>query len=233
MQIKGDYGSYSHTGYDRHHNHHITQCLHEEKREQHKEMAAGIRKDTFAEEKGQETLKKEPVFTHARPEKYSGTIRKGVGFLKGVWDNMGEETDGAKKSRSAFSAWNDSDGVKGIAAVTSAIRQVFPGRIINRWEKVREKIKVSISSTLKRFGKGSEAFGALTDPKGHFAEKRETDKSLSERKEKDVRKTERVAEAPYQPDSHLMDSYNKRGAYCQLNENLTYQKNSSHKNLPG
>lgn len=232
MQINGDYGSYSHTSYDRNHNHHITQCLHEEKQEQHKEAAAGIKKDTLVGEKGQENLKQEVAFTHAGAAKSSGGVRKGVGFLKGVWDSMGEETDGGEKSQSAFSAWNDYGGTKGIAAVTSAIKQAFSSRIINRWESVREKIRVSISSTLKRFGKGSEAFAALADPKGHFAEKREADKGLSEKKEKSAGGKAEVTEAAYQPDSHLMDSYNKTGGYCQLNENLTYQKNPPRKN-PG
>lgn len=224
MQIQSDYNSYSGTGYEQKHDHHITKCLHEEQQEYNKAAAAGIRKDAFSAEKSRKDLKKEITFTHEEARKQSVGTKKGKGFVKGLWDSLGEE--GENDRQGIFSSGGSHMGTRGIDAVSSAIKQIFPYRIINKWENVREKIRVSVSTALKRFGKDGAAFGALTDPKGHFTGKREADKQLEEDKEKDTRQKEGAIPTAFLSDSHLMDSYSKTGAYCRLNENLTYQKKS-------
>lgn len=225
MQIQNDYNSYSNTGYEHRHKHHITKCLHEERQEQNKAAAAGIKKDAFTAETKKEDSQTEIVYTYKEEKKAASGMKKGIGFIRGIWDSMGEE--GTGENRSVLSPFDSHDGIKGIEAVTSAVRQALSHRIVNRWESVREKIRTGISSTLKRFGRGGEAFGALTDPRGHFAGKREADKQTKESKERGTRQKEVSVSAAYMSDSHLMDSYSKTGAYCRINENLTYQKNSS------
>lgn len=204
MQIQSDYNSYSGISYEQKHNHHITQCLHEEQQAHNKAAAsaAGSRKDTLPSGKSRNDLKEESTYIHEEAGRGPVGKKKGKGFVKGLWESLGEET------------------------VSSAIKQIFPYRIINKWENVREKIKVSVSTALKRFGREGAAFGALTDPKGHFRRKREADKQLEENKEKGTRQKEGAIPAAFLSDSHLMDSYSKTGAYCRLNENLTYQKKS-------
>ncbi len=225
MQIQSDYNSFSSTGYNQKHNHHITKCLHEEQSEQNKFGASGRKKDMVSADKSQEGFKQEIVYTHEEVQKSSGGVKKGMGFIKGIWDSMGDEkTEEHKKISLSDSRYV---GIRGIDAVSSAIKQIFPNRIVNKWESIREKIKVSISNTLKRFGKENEAFNALTDPKGRFTGKRETDRHLKESKEKSGREKEGEIPAALLSDSHLMDSYSKTGAYCRLNENLTYQKKSA------
>lgn len=225
MQIQSDYNSYSSTGYEHKHTHHITKCLHEEKQEQHNGGAAGIKADSFSMENSRESMKQETVYVQGEEQKRTVSKKKGMGLLKEFWDAMGDE--GADDRQGVFSSGSSHVGVKGIDAVTSAIKQIFPYRIINKWESVREKIKVGVNTALKRFGKGSTAFGALTDPKGHFTGKKETGRQLEERKEKGTRQKEGPVPTVPLSDSHLMDSYSKTGAYCRLNENLTYQKKSA------
>lgn len=222
MKIQSNYNSYSGTGYEHNHTHHITKCLHEEKQEQHNGGAAGIKADSLSMGNPGESMKQETAYIQEEEQQHPVSKKKGMGLLKNIWDSMGDEGEEARQG--AFSSGSSPMGAKGIEALTSAMKQVFPYRIINKWKSVREKIKVGVNTALKRFGKGSTAFGALTDPRGHFTGKKETDKQLEESKEKGTRqKADPVSTVPL-ADSHLMDSYSKTGAYCRLNENLTYQK---------
>lgn len=199
MKIQGDYNSYSGTSYEHRHTQHITKHLQEKKQE-----------TAYIQGEEQQRIV---------PEK------KGMRLLKNFWDSMGDE--GEENRQGARSSGSGHMGVKGIEALTSAIKQMFPYRIINKWKSIREKIKVGVNTALKRFGKGSTAFGALTDLGGHFTGKKETDKQLEESKGKGTwQKADSVPTMPL-ADSHLMDSYSKTGAYCRLNENLTYQKKST------
>ena len=224
MQIQGDYNSYSSSGYGHKHTHHITKCLHEEKKEQQNGGEAGIKADSFAADSSGKAVKQEMVYALGEEQKRTTLKKRGMGFVKNLWDAMGDE--GTDEQQREFLS-NGHAGMKGIDAVTSAIRQIFTYRIINKWEGVREKFKVSLSTALKHFGKGGTAFSALTDPKGHFTGKRETGRGLEENKEKGTRRNEDPVAAVPLSDSHLMDSYSKTGAYCRLNENLTYQKKST------
>ncbi len=110
------------------------------------------------------------------------------------------------------------------AAVSAAVSLVIPSGMINSLENVKEKIKTGTRRILKRLGRKEEAFTALTDTKENFTGRREDGRKSGGHKEKGTRmKPESISTAGMQ-DSHLMDSYSKTGAYCRLNENLTYQK---------
>ena len=227
MQIQGNYNSYSSTGYEHKHNHHITNCLHEGQEKQLKDAAGGIMKDTFSGEKfsgdsGREDAKPEVTFTHTNPQKNISGEKKITSFLKGIWDAMGNE--GVKENQGIFSPDNERIDERNIDVSSSAVKQIFPYKIFSSLGNNREKLRVGISNTLKHFGRGGASFGALTNSGERFAGKRGDSKSLEESRKKGTRQKDGDIPTAFLQDSHLMDSYSKTGAYCRLNENLTYQK---------
>lgn len=186
MQIRNDYNPYSGTGYQQSHTHHITECLHEDKKKQQGAAAAGIRKDENSSA-GQKPAVKEI-------------------HVEGLSPKVGEII-----SR------------RGVSMVAAAIKQSFSAHIVNKWEAVKEKIKVGIHSALKRF-KGEDSFAALTDTGSRQTGAKDSDRrQIAERDRSTGTKTEDIQVA-YRSDSHLLDSYSSTGEYCRLNENLTYHK---------
>lgn len=225
MQIQSNYNSYSNTGYEQTHTHHITNCLHEEKTKRNNEGATGIKSDALKGDSYQSGLKPETVSLSQESNSSAVESKKGIGFLKAFWNSLGDE-EKEENQESLISSIRHS-GLNGIAVVVSAIRQVISDRIISKWENVREKFKVSVKAAVKRFGEGSAAFGALTDPRGQSAGKNEADAQEQEERKKGAGSKEEPIDTAVLSDSHLMDSYSKTGAYCRLNENLTYQKKSA------
>lgn len=225
MQIRNDFNSYQGTEYRQSHTHHITKCLHEE---EHKKPGAGgqepgVKGDAFsqnnAEDKSRQIFQRS--YGEEAPKRDTG-VKRGFQFVKDMWDAMGDE-----KEADGEAALTLNDGeTDGADAASSAVRQGFPHYIVNKWEQVREKVKTALSSALKRFGKGSGAFGALTDPGNGKEGNRDP---LPEKDKKGTRRTSQVTITAAYEDSHLMDSYTKNGKYCRLGENLGYQKNTSQK----
>ncbi len=228
MQIRNDFNSYSGTEYRQSHPHHMTKCLHEEgtKKPEAQSQGAGGKPDTFnpnnREEKGRQ-ISPDPYREEAAVRKTG--MKKGLKFVKDMWDAMGDDK-GADGNETVVS--EEGEPSDGVAAASSAVKQGFPHYIVNKWEQVREKVKTALSSALKRFGKGSGAFGALADPGNGKEGSRE---ALTEKEKKGTRRSSRVTVTAAYEDSHLMDSYSKNGKYCRLGENLTYQKNTPEKKL--
>lgn len=222
MQIQGDY-SYSNNAYEQKHTHHITKCLHEEGHERQQAATAGMKSDTLSMQKAGQEAVFEPSGLYETAKKITdqGRTGTGTGFFKGLWDAMGDEPD--KRSESVLPLGKQI-GAKAAAAVSAAVRIMVPPGVINVIENVREKIKAGTKSILKRLGKKEEAFTALTDPKEHFTGRRQGEGKSAGHKEKGTRTKAEAVYTVTGKDSHLMDSYSKTGAYCKLNENLTYQK---------
>ena len=150
--------------------------------------------------------------------------KKGTSFLKGIWDAMGDETQNGSLKTTLSIGHRGFIRQRAAAAVSAAVSLVIPSGMINSLENVKEKIKTGTRRILKRLGRKEEAFTALTDTKENFTGRREDGRKSGGHKEKGTRmKPESISTAGMQ-DSHLMDSYSKTGAYCRLNENLTYQK---------
>lgn len=221
MQIQGDY-SYSNNTYEHKHTHHITKCLHEEQHERQQTAAAGMKNDTLSMQSIRQEAEQEPLNLYETARKLTEGDGKDTGFFKGIWDAMGDEAaqSGQKTSLSPVRRI----GVKTAAALSSVARLIIPYGMINNLENIKEKIKAGTRSILKRLGKKEEAFTALTDPKESFTGRKEGDRKPPEHKEKGTRMNAEFIPSVEIKDTHLMDSYSKTGAYCRLNENLTYQK---------
>lgn len=234
MQIRNDYNSYSGTGYQHSHTHHITECVHGEEQKKNDAGAMGMKQEAASYEKSNaqtEALSVNVVGdgTGKGADTRTGDFKAGVNFLKEAWDTLGKDSQSTQEGKLPM---HDSETAfrNGVNAVVSAIRQSLSYHIVNKWETLREKIKVSIHSSLKRFGKGSDAFAALADNGSQAAGEREMNRQQS--MDKQVKGTRfRKEEIPtaYQTENHLMDSYTKNGEYCRLGENLTYQKKTSPK----
>lgn len=229
MQIRNDYNSFSGTGYQHSHSHHITKCLHEEEHHQKQGAAAGMKQDVLsqgAEPKAEEKEEQSVVFTGgSSTEKRTGGIKKGLGIMKEVWDSMGDET--GRETVKTLAMEKERPSNEGRNAVLSAIRYGISYRIINKWENIKGKIKVGIKSALKRFGRDSDTFGTLSDPKGRFTGKKDDGERYAQKAGKGTRKSRPDILTATMADTHLMDSYSKTGEYCRLNENLTYHQNKA------
>ena len=196
----------------------MSDCIHEKGQSRPEEGAAGAEAQVNSSEAVlSETGKQEPGGSYTgQPEK--ANERKKPGFVKGFWDSLGDEKrqDGQRKNP----AFGESL-TAGISRAATALHEIFPHRIVNKWESVREKIKVSASAALKKFSGGKDTFAALTNMGSHKGNgksvgsgKAEPKKTPGSREEKPDIQT---AEAS---DSHLLDSYTKTGEYCSLKENI-------------
>lgn len=230
MQIQNNYHSFSDAGYQNPHTHHFTKCLHEEEHHKRESAASGIRKDAVeAASRDQEKNLDEALTDGLGSRGRAGGLKRGLGRIRGIWEAMGEEGKGESEKASSLQGTSQTPHIshtqENTAGVSSLIRLGLPERIVNKWEYVREKVKTGIKSALKRFGKEKDTFETLSDPKGRFAGKGETREQYSEKPGKGTRKQEPVTLTAAMQDTHLMDSYSKKGEYCRINENLTYQKN--------
>lgn len=158
------------------------------------------------------------------------TVRdKKTGFssVKGFWDSLGDEANDNSEgmvTRERESFLSNLQGV--MHHVSLAVRNAFGQKIFQRIVGIPAAVKTGISTALKKFGKGKEAFMALSDermPSGQQSAHPEDEKN----RQVATRKKEKEMQALQRSDNHLMDSYSKTGAYCKLNENLTYQKPKS------
>lgn len=220
MQIQNDFNAYSNTEYHSTHTHHITECLngHEEKPKEESGALGGKGSSSIREPSGQG--EGERIFFQGNSSgitKPEAGPKKGVGLIRRLWDSMGEEgRSGEKAATAAGEGRIRGDFVGGIAAASSAVRNLLPPYLTEKWEVVRDKVKAKAEAAFQHFN-------TLPDPGRRFLGKKE---EKQRRREGAGRRTGRakpeiLSEAP---DTHLMDSYSKRGEYCKLNENLTYRR---------
>lgn len=234
MQVGGNYNSnynsYSGSDYNYNtHTHHITECLHEEqissKRTGAQAGAAGVTLEIH----GKALENTQSVVTETKEHLFKDFRKKSLGFLQGFWDFLGQEGNRQATTMNMSEAENSGQGkgvLRGVSTIIPMIRQGFNVFITERLETFREKLKVGIHTALKRFGKDSEPFGALTDPgTGSLFGSRTgngTGKGRSKSGNRHIKEEE--IESASGVNEHLMDSYSKSGKYCKINENLTYSR---------
>lgn len=227
MRIDNDTTSYSGDQFTHSHHHHITKCAFEEHETRRHAGAAGMQKDTYqagAVKAVQEEIN--AIGIGQGTGQKNGRFKIGKGFVKGLWDAMGDDEHTAEKNVvSLYSKKTDSQdrGFHGISAAISGYKQEFSHYIVNKWERVREKIKTGIHTALKRFGRDKDSFAMLSDA-GHQTDGNKGPKDWEKAKQKGTRTSREEIPEVYPADNHLMDSYSKTGEYCRLNENLTYQR---------
>lgn len=230
MRIDNDTTSYSGGQFSRSHHHHITKCSFGEHETGIQTGTMGMKKDTYQAGAAKAVNGEAGIAGVGLGEvRKAGRFRIGKGFVKGIWDAMGDE-DSAKRASQGSTASGSGIGkefqsrdIHGVSVMLSNIKQGFSYYIVNKWESVREKIKTGIHTALKQFGKEKDGFTMLSDA-GHQPDGRKSpgDWKKGDKKGTRGRKEEIITAQP--ADDHLMDSYSKTGNYCKLNENLTYQR---------
>lgn len=222
MKIGNHYGTFGQNNYEQPHSHHVTDCLHEESDNMPKGGMNRSRLESAADlHAGAVYEKTDHIYGDVETTKKAG-VRKRHDFsmAKGFWDSLGE--DGKKAG--AVEGFSFKENIlPGIAGAASAFRQRLSDGLVSGIKGIRNRIKTEAGAALKRFGRGQEAFTALSDQKTSSRQKNLYSGAGSRKEEL---RTTHKEEKPMKllVHSHLMDSYSKTGAYCQLNENLTYQK---------
>lgn len=103
----------------------------------------------------------------------------------------------------------------GAMGVLAYIRDLWADKIVKPMTAAKNKIKTIPTEFIRKFNKGKEAFTSLTREGPGF--------SHSGKEEKKKGKHEEI-DTMLPGNAHLTDSYNKSGRYCQIQDNLTYQK---------
>ncbi len=222
MRIESDTTPYTGDRLGHSHHHHITKCMHEEKDKKPAGGTMGIDKDAYQSSSAVPEKSDMSLNGFSMPAA-KGKSSRGLAVIKGFWDSLGEEGE-ASAAKGILPMTDRTLSLHGVKAAVSAVKQNISYYIVNKWEAVREKIKVGAGSLLKRFGKKQDQFSMLSDA-GHYARGQRKEESWSREEKKGTRSGEEKIPSFYQADSHLMDSYSKTGEYCRLNENLTYNKN--------
>lgn len=232
MQIRNDYTSYSHAGYEHAHTHNITECLHEEQPKKQGGVSGSSKTERSSlsyQQQRQDTLE---FFSMTMQETARMEERKkGFSFIKRFWEGLGKE-DGGSLSQIPMAAKEAIlSQVQGIIhSAQTAIHSMPQHKILRKMAQMPVAIKTEISTALKKFGKGSEAFLALSDEKMPSGGKNTSGGKKNQKGQVATRKEEKEIPMAELSNSHLMDSYSKKGIYCKLNENLTYQKPGNVKN---
>lgn len=222
MQIRNDYTTFQNKSYHESHTHHITECLH---KEQVKEPEGGGGMAPGNQNAGDKSVKYSRDGDIYQMSAYYGTektnTKKGMSLVKGLWDALGDEgTEDSHKVMSVLKV-NLLSGIHGAAA---NIKTVFWHQILGRVQSVRTKIKINAGNALKRFGKDKDTFAALTDGQTPSRRRKSDTKEKNRNGQVTAQKKDENIPMKVLVHSHLMDSYSKHGEYCQLNDNLTYQK---------
>lgn len=223
MRIEGDTTAYSGNQLTHSHTHHITKCLHEEETDKKNAAAAGIRKDTY--QAAEKTMsEEEPMIAElgTGTRRTGRKTRTGTGFFREMWEAMGEE--GTAEKRSILSVFDRDGSGRGVREMLLTVRQNISDYIVNKWETVRDKIKISTQSALKRFGKNQDGFAMSSDIGQQAPGNNRRRAWEKENDQKGTRQNQEEIPTAYQAENHLMDSYSKTGEYCKINENLTFQK---------
>lgn len=223
MQIQNNYNAYSGTEYHKSHTHHITECLYDHEEKPQEGGGAGAAKSSMAEQEMSVKSKAEQAAFYdygTRGQKQETEAKKGPGMLRRIWDAMGEDGKGTERAAGAVSENRaGEDTGRGIYGASSAIRHLLPAYVTQKWETLRDRVKAKAGAAFKNFDKKKDAFLALSDFGGRFRGKKEE-------KPKQGKGTERAKPEilTAAADSHLMDSYSKKGEYCRLNDNLSYRR---------
>ena len=244
MQIDGKYHSDYHSYPKREYQY--TGGTKEDAEEVRKDEQSGTSRGKWQGDSGvivelsnQNNLVKESINAgrEAGSENTASFIKKGIGVFQGFWKSLEEDDKAEMPDEVSSNDRLEIDGEKvqediveetglqrGIGTIISEIKQFFGVQVADKVNALVEKLKVGIQTTLKRFGKDSEPFGALTDPgTGSLLGGRTGSEGKGKRRNGEQGQ-EASVDAKAKREEHLMDSYSKSGKYCKINENLTYQQ---------
>ncbi len=220
MQIRNDYTAYSNQNFEHNHTHNITECMHEEMPEKCVGASGKGVSDTVSyQQQRRDSLE---LFSTVTQETLHQNAKKNKMSFKGFWDSLGE--DGTQRNFKKIplsvkeAVVSQLQGM--IHSAGAALHNMMQHKFIRSLTRVPATIKMELSAALKRF-KGGESFAALTDgrmpSKQNASKERQKGQVTTKRREEEIKAKELT-------NSHLMDSYSKKGTYCKINENLTYQK---------
>ncbi len=99
--------------------------------------------------------------------------------------------------------------------IVAYIRDFWTDKIVKPMISAKNKIKTMPTELIRKFGKGKEAFASLAEEGHKFGQHGKGEKKKGKHEE---------IETMLPDNAHLTDSYNKSGRYCQIQDNLTYQK---------
>ncbi|MBD5500585.1 MAG: hypothetical protein HDR10_05150 [Lachnospiraceae bacterium] len=224
MQINSDYTSIQNRNYEKTHthHHHITECqFHEEGIK--KQAGGGPSLTNSGNPSATQTSGKDNEdyinVLNSLPGKTSG--KKGTSAAKGFWDALGDE--GTENQKSVVTIFKE-NFLTGIHDAVIVMQEGFRHRITDRIPNIREKIKVSAGNAFGKFKKSKESFTALMGKQASSGREKYEAKGKNSNGQVTDEKLQEDIPMQMQPHNYLMDSYNKRGEYSQLNDNLTYQK---------
>ncbi|MGN0376201.1 MAG: hypothetical protein ACI4ED_01065 [Suilimivivens sp.] len=222
MQIRNDYTSFQNKNYQESHTHHITECLNEDQVKK-REGALGAGQSTLdmlntAAEFSKDGDIYQMSAGRLNPERTGK--KSGTNLLKGFWDALGEE--GTESNKNVMAVWKD-NLLSGIHGAATSIREALQYQVVERIQNIPVRVKAVLQSAGTRFGRGKDAFTALTDGQSPSGEERSG--TGKRNREGQVTSTGKEDDIPMRvlKHSHLMDSYSRQGEYCQLNDNLTYR----------
>lgn len=207
MQIRNDYHPRQGQAYNQSHTHHITECIHEETGKKKQGPVVG---EMPGYKKGDAAKAAVEYVASFSVEEMSVNAKKTkTGGLKQFWDSLGD--DGQANSTIDMKQMV----INGIHGVAAGMQAFWDRRIVKPAVALKEKAKTIPSRAVGGFGKGKEAFHALLSGGMTFGKNRSKERKPKEQEEIPVNQPK---------NHHLTDSYNRSGNYCQLHENLTYQK---------
>ncbi len=224
MQVRNDY-TYQNQNYEHAHSHNITDCLHEETKKKQGQVAGGSKAESSIgthRQQRTDSMELSYMIQHGREVQKE----KNIGFskLKGFWESLGEES-GEKAQKVPLSikerVFSHVQGI--VHSAQTAVHSLFQKKLLHSVTVISKKIKMEISTALRRFKRGKDNFTALTE-EGMTSGQNAYGRRNGQKGQVATNKKEEEVPLAKLSNSHLMDSYSKTGAYCQLNENLTYQK---------
>ncbi len=221
MQIRNDYTSFQNRNYQEGHTHHITECLHDDQIKKKEGAAGSFRSMPGTQSKNVEfskdgdTYQMAGAFVPVKKDKE----KSGISLIKGFWDALGEEGKGEGKN---VMAAVKADVLSGIHGAATAIKDGFQYQIVGRLRNIPVKVKTVVRSAKARFGRRGDTFAALTDGQTQRRGSSHTEKQGKDGQVTSAKKDEDIPMKALKH-SHLMDSYSRKGEYCQLNDNLTYR----------
>ncbi len=208
MQIRNDFTSYSNPTYEHTYSPMDIENFLEE-------QATGR-----IENKG--SRKKNPVLS---PEKSrtENNKKNRLLFLKKFWDKLGKEEKADDRQEIPLSVKEViGSHIQGLIHHVQAILQgAAQHKFVRRIAGIAAVIKTELSAALKKF-KNGEGFLALSDERMPSDKNADTGQGR-QRKKNPIEKNHQRPMADSE-NNHLADSYSKKGTYCKIGDNLTYQK---------
>lgn len=201
--------------------HHVTECVHDHGHNSLKHGGAAGQSAGFTEpiETAQSIQENVNLIGLGMDGSKKSIWSKGIGFLKGIWESAGEQ-EGSQLPLA------DNHGIQAqtrLPVTNEAavpVREALPKRILQRIQTITARIKVGIGGA---YGNLAKEEGKLSSGRKHgykTPEVKETTENNQESLEAAGRLEETNIPIMEQRNSYLLDSYTKKGEYCQLKDHL-------------